>query len=404
MGKIFQDAVHGTIELCGKSVIIIDTKEFQRLRNIKQLGTAYYVFPSASHNRFEHSLGTAYLGKTLLETIRSKQPELGITEQDVEDVEIAGLCHDLGHGPFSHLFDDVYLKERDLDGHPFRHHEERSIEILRRMIEKYQIPITQESFKKISLMINPTDKVKKHYLYQIVSNSKNGIDVDKFDYIARDGNALGIKYGFEHHRIFPHVKVIKNEICYSDKVIFNIYELFDSRFKMHKQIYNHPTVKKLDLLIADYLRNLDKIYPKIGRALDNLDIFCELTDAILEIPLMLDEEMIREEKVEDLRFLRGLIIKLRERKLYRVLDEIRLKPMEDVKEVFMNWTIKNEREKNLIYIKKRLSFSSSSQNPLYKAKFYSKDRLLTRKEIDLVMGSLVPRQFEEFSLVIFSKE
>ena len=404
MGKIFQDAVHGTIELCGKSVIIIDTKEFQRLRNIKQLGTAYYVFPSASHNRFEHSLGTAYLAKTLLETIKTKQPELGITKQDVEDVEIAGLCHDLGHGPFSHLFDDVYLKERDLDGHPFRHHEERSIEILRRMIEKYEIPITQESFKKISLMINPTDKVKKHYLYQIVSNSKNGIDVDKFDYIARDGNALGIKYGFEHHRIFPHVKVIKNEICYSDKVIFNIYELFDSRFKMHKQIYNHPTVKKLDLLIADYLRNLDKIYPKIGRALDDLDIFCELTDAILEIPFMLDEEMIREEKVEDLRFLRGLIIKLRERKLYRVLDEIRLKPMEDVKEVFMNWTIKNEREKNLIYIKKRLSFSSSSQNPLYKAKFYSKDRLLTRKEIDLVMGSLVPRQFEEFSLVIFSKE
>lgn len=402
MTKIFQDDVHGTIELSSLSVKIIDTFEFQRLRNIKQLGTAYYIFPSASHNRFEHSIGTAYLARTLLNTIRVSQPELEITDRDLEDVEIAGLCHDLGHGPFSHLFDDVYLKDRE--GHPFRHHEDRSIEILRRIIEKYNIEISQDSFKKISLMINPTDKVKKHFLYQIVSNSRNGIDVDKFDYIARDSRAIGITYGFDHKRIFPYVKVIKNEICFCNKIIFNIYELFDNRFKLHKQIYNHPTVKKIDLLIGDYLKNLEKIYP-INKSIDDLEIFCRMTDGILELPFLIDENILREDKIKDLYDLREIVMRLKTRDLYKKIDEIRLKPLEEIEDAFNDWKQKHDIRGELVYIKKKLSFSGSPRNPLYKVKFYSKgeDKLLTKKQIDEVMGSLVPRQFEEFSMVIFQK-
>lgn len=102
---------------------------FQRLRNIKQLGTSYYVWPGASHNRFEHCLGTyiqyllhavqiidfkhvqgvAHLARLMAEHLQKSQPELGISDRDVQCVEIAGLCHDLGHGPWSHVWDGMFI-------------------------------------------------------------------------------------------------------------------------------------------------------------------------------------------------------------------------------------------------------------------------------------------------------
>ncbi|KAG8556413.1 hypothetical protein GDO81_018063 [Engystomops pustulosus] len=94
--KVFNDPIHGHIELHPLLICIIDTPQFQRLRYIKQLGGQYYVFPGASHNRFEHSIGVSYLAGCLIEELRKRQPELEINERDVLSVQIAGLCHDLG--------------------------------------------------------------------------------------------------------------------------------------------------------------------------------------------------------------------------------------------------------------------------------------------------------------------
>nr|XP_020484389.2 deoxynucleoside triphosphate triphosphohydrolase SAMHD1-like [Labrus bergylta] len=107
--KVFNDPIHGSMELHPLLIKIIDTPQFQRLRFIKQLGGVYFVYPGASHNRFEHSIGVGYLAGKLAEALRSRQPELNITDRDVLCVQIAGLCHDLGHGPFSHLYDGMFL-------------------------------------------------------------------------------------------------------------------------------------------------------------------------------------------------------------------------------------------------------------------------------------------------------
>ncbi|XP_065817197.1 deoxynucleoside triphosphate triphosphohydrolase SAMHD1-like [Labrus bergylta] len=107
--KVFNDPIHGSMDLHPLLIKIIDTPQFQRLRFIKQLGGVYFVYPGASHNRFEHSIGVGYLAGKLAEALRSRQPELNITERDVLCVQIAGLCHDLGHGPFSHLYDGLFL-------------------------------------------------------------------------------------------------------------------------------------------------------------------------------------------------------------------------------------------------------------------------------------------------------
>lgn len=103
--KLIKDCIYEHVQLPMLAIRIIDTPEFQRLRTLKQLGTTWLLYPGATHTRFEHSIGVAHLASQMVRHIALRQPELRISEADVLCVAIAGLCHDLGHGPFSHLFE-----------------------------------------------------------------------------------------------------------------------------------------------------------------------------------------------------------------------------------------------------------------------------------------------------------
>jgi len=409
MSKIFQDDIHGPIEICLFGAKIIDTPEFQRLRNIKQLGSGYYVFPSASHNRFEHSIGTAYLARSLINEIATNQPELDITPEQKINVELAGLCHDLGHGPFSHIYDDIYLKDKIPDDHPFRHHEQRSCAILAMINDKYNIGISIENIKQIQIMIHPErEKDKSNFLFQIVSNGKNGIDVDKFDYIARDTKALGIHYGFDHKRIFPYCKVIQGEICYCNKIIFNIFELFDTRYRLHKQVYNHPTVKRVDMTFAKIFVRLEKILPSFDKPFENemLTNFLKLTDSIMDFPFLIDDKWISDDKLHILYDIRSILNDLKTRNLEVIIEAILMKTGDKSNEVWKNWCLENNKDPDeYIYSLRKLSFSAGTRNPLNYVKFFIKNtnELMSRKEINTVMGSILPKQFEEKYLLIFRK-
>lgn len=149
--KIINDIIHGSVNLSKLAMMIIDTPEFQRLRYLKQLSTCYFVFPNAIHTRFEHSIGTYHIAKKMLYSLKNKSktselnkiseiPELNkyfkinnitdnyLTPFIIELVCIGALCHDLGHGPYSHLFDDYFLKNNDIQikDKNFIHHEYRS--------------------------------------------------------------------------------------------------------------------------------------------------------------------------------------------------------------------------------------------------------------------------------------
>src|SRR5258705_4024609 len=101
--KLIRDAVHGDIEMGPLEVELMDTPEFQRLRGIKQLGTAYLVFPSATHTRFEHSLGTSWMAHRILEAIKRGRA----ASQDEEHlIRPAALIHDITHIPFGHTLED----------------------------------------------------------------------------------------------------------------------------------------------------------------------------------------------------------------------------------------------------------------------------------------------------------
>ena len=113
--KTIYDPIHGYIHMSGNCLNIIDSVYFKRLQNIKQTGLLYHVFPGATHTRFEHSLGVAYLGEKLMVNLMHKQPHLKITPRMIEMVKIAGLCHDLGHGPFSHMFDNLFGDNKNIE-------------------------------------------------------------------------------------------------------------------------------------------------------------------------------------------------------------------------------------------------------------------------------------------------
>src|SRR6185436_15675808 len=101
--KLIRDAAHGDIELSPLEVELIDTPEFQRLRGIKQLGTANLVFPSAVHTRFEHSLGTSWMAHRILEAVRRSHP---VSDDEETAIRVTALVHDMTHIPFGHTLED----------------------------------------------------------------------------------------------------------------------------------------------------------------------------------------------------------------------------------------------------------------------------------------------------------
>nr|6XU1_A Chain A, Deoxynucleoside triphosphate triphosphohydrolase SAMHD1 [Homo sapiens]6XU1_B Chain B, Deoxynucleoside triphosphate triphosphohydrolase SAMHD1 [Homo sapiens]6XU1_C Chain C, Deoxynucleoside triphosphate triphosphohydrolase SAMHD1 [Homo sapiens]6XU1_D Chain D, Deoxynucleoside triphosphate triphosphohydrolase SAMHD1 [Homo sapiens]6XU1_E Chain E, Deoxynucleoside triphosphate triphosphohydrolase SAMHD1 [Homo sapiens]6XU1_F Chain F, Deoxynucleoside triphosphate triphosphohydrolase SAMHD1 len=323
--KVINDPIHGHIELHPLLVRIIDTPQFQRLRYIKQLGGGYYVFPGASHNRFEHSLGVGYLAGCLVHALGEKQPELQISERDVLCVQIAGLCHDLGHGPFSAMFDGRFI--------PLARpevkwtHEQGSVMMFEHLINSNGIKPVMEQYGLIpeedicfikEQIVGPLESPvedslwpykgrpeNKSFLYEIVSNKRNGIDVDKWDYFARDCHHLGIQNNFDYKRFIKFARVceVDNElrICARDKEVGNLYDMFHTRNSLHRRAYQHKVGNIIDTMITDAFLKADdyieitgaggKKY-RISTAIDDMEAYTKLTDNIfLEILYSTDPKL-----------------------------------------------------------------------------------------------------------------
>lgn len=239
------DIIHGPIKICQDAKRIIDTPEYQRLRNIKQLGCVSYVFPCATHTRFEHSIGVYHLAKKYMDILNNNY----FTKIEYKLISIAALIHDLGHGPFSHLFDDF------VGG---KNHEYRSIELFKFMNTKYNLGYSEDNINFIKDVIEPhnIESKDKKYCYQIVSNN-NGIDVDRMDYIMRDTKMTGLNYGVEYERIMNNSIIHNSEIYFSNKAQVPIEDFLRIRFILHKEIYNHQAVRSIEYMIKEIFEIID---------------------------------------------------------------------------------------------------------------------------------------------------
>ena len=217
-GKVINDPIHGTMYFSSLIISIIDTPQFQRLRDIKQLGATPFVYPGGVHTRFDHSLGTCHITGVFLKYLKQRNPHVAsiLTDQKCTSIEVAALCHDLGQGPFSRVYQDQFLGR--LKGIDWSHNE-NSVKIFD--IIRLQ-PSVKEKFREFKIEDEDVDFIKavirgqvpnndraNRFLYEIVSNRRNGIDCDNFDKILRDCRYVGIKHGFNYRRVMESAKICK---------------------------------------------------------------------------------------------------------------------------------------------------------------------------------------------------
>uniref|UniRef100_A0A224YNL5 Sam/hd domain protein n=1 Tax=Rhipicephalus zambeziensis TaxID=60191 RepID=A0A224YNL5_9ACAR len=278
--KVFWDPVHGQISLHPVSVAVIDTPEFQRLRYIRQLGHVAYLYPGASNSRFEHSLGTAHLARLLGSHLRDCQPELKLSDKELLCLELAGLCHDLGHGPFSHFWEHFYRRgARDRGLKPRWTHEAMSCKILAHLIAVNGLDrtfsaweakwpgqgLTADDVKFVQgLILGDTSGIEpsRWFLFQVVNNRDSGLDVDKWDYYLRDCHAVGLACGFQFQRLVGSARVVEHEgftrIAFRDKELNNVYEMFRMRSTLHNNVYHHQMISIFEAMICDALQLADE--------------------------------------------------------------------------------------------------------------------------------------------------
>lgn len=244
--KVFRDPVYGYVHVYDRLIWdLIQTKEVQRLRRIKQLGGTYMVFHTAEHSRFSHSLGVYEMARQMIRALYHRQMEL--EEEERLLVLSAALLHDLGHGPFSHSFESVF---------EVRH--ERFTE--RIIMEDTEVNRVLEAYKP-GFATKVRDVINKTYPNQVVINIiSSQLDADRLDYLLRDAYFTGAPYGeIDVDRILRTMRVENDKIVYKVSGMHAIEDYLMSRYQMYWQVYLHSTGRSFDLIIQNMLRRVREL-------------------------------------------------------------------------------------------------------------------------------------------------
>lgn len=233
--KIINDPVYGFISIPDDLVFdVVEHSYFQRLRRIRQLGLTFYVYPAAVHTRFQHALGSVHLMTTALEIIQRKG--YALEEKDWKGAILAILLHDIGHGPFSHALEDVFVDNTD--------HEKLSLLFM----EELNIEFNGELDTAIAIF---SGTHPKKFLHQLVSSQ---LDMDRLDYLRRDSFFTGVTEGsIGSERIIKMLRVVDDELVVDRKGIYSIEKFLIARRLMYWQVYLHKTVTSAEQMLIKTL-------------------------------------------------------------------------------------------------------------------------------------------------------
>jgi HD superfamily phosphohydrolase len=261
--KILRDPVHNIIPFEDDDVDklllrLINTKEFQRLRRIKQLGLSQLVFPGADHSRFAHSIGVMHLARRMWDHISRLCPECVDNDQRAV-VLSAALLHDIGHGPFSHAFEKI-TGDR---------HEKRTREIITTPGTDVHTVLTSfnpelPDYIKVFFDEDVEEETRggavvQPYLTQIVSSQ---LDADRFDYLLRDSYSTGAEYGrFDLEWMLQHIDIDrnKNRFYLHSKAVLAAETYISARNHMYRSVYYHKTTRAAEVMLRLLFRRYKEL-------------------------------------------------------------------------------------------------------------------------------------------------
>lgn len=246
---IIRDSIHKDIVI-NEQIIedLIRTREFQRLRRIKQLGLSNLIYPSAEHNRYTHSIGVYHLGRTFSKILEDKMG-IKFDAKEKKCFHIACLLHDLGHGPFSHAAENFFNYD----------HEEYTLRILKcPETEINKILVANDCLDGVALFVG-----KKHSNKILGSLLSSSVDVDRMDYLNRDAYNCGVSYGqFDLERMKKIIDVddAQQRIVFDEHSIHTVEDFLISRYHMFTQVYLNDKSIGYEALIGEILRHIHTLY------------------------------------------------------------------------------------------------------------------------------------------------
>ena len=248
---IIKDTVFGYIVISHPIKEIIDSYPVQRLRRIRQLAGSEYVYPTATHVRFAHSLGVMHLAEQLIMNLAKS---IEVTDELIRRIKVAALLHDVGHGPFSHIFEALLLNYLD------KTHEDMTSWI----IKESELAETLEKQgldpKEISLLaVGKLETSNENYLNQIIASA---VDVDSMDYIVRDSHFSGAEYGFvDIFRLIYTMDIFNGDLAVNVAALSTLEAFLLARYESFKSIYFHKTSRAVQIMLE---QALDKAKDELG--------------------------------------------------------------------------------------------------------------------------------------------
>ena len=235
--KVFRDPIHGYIHVNNALIYaLICTPTFQRLRRIKQLGATYTVYSTAEHSRFSHSLGVYEIARRVVH--ENKYVAQALTEEEKIYVQIAALLHDIGHGPFSHVFESLTHTS----------HEMMTQNLLVQPSDIHDLLESAQHGLGLTIASLITHKYPKPFCWQLVSSQ---LDCDRMDYLLRDAYFTGTKYGeFDLERILRTIRVANDTLVVKQSGIYAVENYLMARFHMFWQVYYHVNIRCFESMLV----------------------------------------------------------------------------------------------------------------------------------------------------------
>lgn len=277
--KVFRDPIYTYITVEHRIIWdLINTKEFQRLRRIRQLGGTFQTFHTADHTRFAHSLGVYELARRFAEQFSSQ-----LSEYDALLLQITALLHDIGHGPFSHA----------LEGAIDIHHENFSIAIIQDEMTEIHAVLTAFDARFIyDIERVMTKQYENKVIVQMITSQ---LDLDRMDYILRDAYFSAVAYGqFDYTRLFRVMRIVDGQVVFKESGMHAIEDYMMSRYHMYWQVYYHPVGVSFEVVLEKWFLRIRELLESGYTFINDIRLIKPLFQSMIRVSdyLRIDESII----------------------------------------------------------------------------------------------------------------